>query len=304
MNEATAQDLAQGNAFAVDTAWTDIVLERTRKLHSILVDELQDEKGIDGNGNPKRITDKEKSVLYSRAYSKTIQDMHKKEYVNGVRNPSWDDPEWGYPASKKTKTDEDGWTPSQAQQTPTADNPAGLGEDEVLWNWLGKQTWSEFAQSLHRQYSERGTLSPKQWAAARKMKATMDAKAKAKAEKPEQKATGLDLHTLPSGYYAVPGGDTRLKVRVAHGKPGTKWDGWTFVSDGAEYGQRKNYGSQRPDGMYRGDIETQLEAILEDPEAAMRAYGKLTGSCGACGRLLEDEDSIAAGIGPVCAQKF
>ena len=282
------------------TSWTDIVRERTQKRLAIMVDELQDEKGLDGNGNPKRITDKEYSVLYSRAYSETISSMHKKEYVDGVRNPSWDDPEWGYPASKKTASKDEGWTPSQAQQEPTEENPAGLGEDEVLWNWLGQQTWSDFAQSLHKQYSERGSLSPKQWAAARKMKATMDAK---KAAKPEKAETGLDLHGLRSGYYAVPDGDTRLKVRVAHGKPGTKWDGWTFVSDGAAYGARKNYGSQRPDGMYRGDIETQLQAIVANPEEAMRAYGKLTGSCGACGRMLEDEDSIAAGIGPICASK-
>lgn len=32
-------------------------------------------------------------------------------------------------------------------------------------------------------------------------------------------------------------------------------------------------------------------------------YGQLYGICGRCGRLLNDEKSIAAGIGPVCAAK-
>lgn len=35
-----------------------------------------------------------------------------------------------------------------------------------------------------------------------------------------------------------------------------------------------------------------------------KAYGKLYGVCCKCGATLTDENSIAAGIGPVCAQKF
>lgn len=34
-----------------------------------------------------------------------------------------------------------------------------------------------------------------------------------------------------------------------------------------------------------------------------KEYGKLTGSCCNCGRTLTDEDSIEAGIGPICAGK-
>lgn len=35
-----------------------------------------------------------------------------------------------------------------------------------------------------------------------------------------------------------------------------------------------------------------------------KAYGALYGTCCVCGRTLSDEDSIAAGIGPVCATRF
>lgn len=35
-----------------------------------------------------------------------------------------------------------------------------------------------------------------------------------------------------------------------------------------------------------------------------KAYGRLYGTCIRCGRTLTDEDSIAAGIGPICAEKF
>lgn len=115
--------------------------------------------------------------------------------------------------------------------------------------------------------------------------------------------TGLDLTGLPTGHYAAPGGDTRLKVHVSAPQKG-KWAGWVFVTDGAEYGSQQRYGSQRPGAAYKGSIEDQLRAIITDPQAAMAAYGHLTSTCGACGRTLEDEASVARGIGPVCATKM
>jgi hypothetical protein len=33
-------------------------------------------------------------------------------------------------------------------------------------------------------------------------------------------------------------------------------------------------------------------------------YGRATGNCSCCGRELTDPASIAAGIGPVCAEKY
>lgn len=122
-----------------------------------------------------------------------------------------------------------------------------------------------------------------------------------KAENRARAPQGLDLSDLPSGLYGVPNGDTRLKVRVEHGKPGTKWEGWTFVKDGAEYGQQKRYGLQRPGQAYQGDIVPALEAIKADPQEAMKEYARLTGKCGVCNRPLEDEESVARGIGPICA---
>ena len=122
-----------------------------------------------------------------------------------------------------------------------------------------------------------------------------------KVEDKGTKPAGLDLSDLPAGLYGVPNGETRLKVRVEHGKPGTRWEGWTFVKDGAEYGQQKRYGLQRPGQGYQGEIVPQLEAIKADPQEAMKEYGRLTGRCGNCNRPLEDEDSVARGIGPICA---
>lgn len=120
---------------------------------------------------------------------------------------------------------------------------------------------------------------------------------------PAQRVEGaLDLADLPAGRYAVPGGDTRLKVRIDKPSRGS-WAGWTFVKDAAEYGTGQRYGRQEPGGTYSGKITAELAAIMADPQGATAAYGHLTGTCGVCGRHLEDEDSVERGIGPVCLAK-
>ena len=93
-----------------------------------------------------------------------------------------------------------------------------------------------------------------------------------------------------------------MKVRIQKTTAG-KWAGFTFVSDGAAYGEATKYGMQAPGKSYRGQIEAQLAAIIANPEAASAAYGMLTGQCGVCNRPLEDAVSVARGIGPICAAK-
>jgi hypothetical protein len=43
---------------------------------------------------------------------------------------------------------------------------------------------------------------------------------------------------------------------------------------------------------------------MADPLAASIAYGRRTGQCSICGRLLENAESIERGIGPICAGNF
>lgn len=127
----------------------------------------------------------------------------------------------------------------------------------------------------------------------------------AAAPKPAAKPTKfapVDLSALPNGMYAVPGGDSRLKLRVEHGEG--KWAGFVFVKDGAVYGEGKRYGMQKPGQSYRGQVQDALRVIVADPMAASAAYGKLTETCGVCGAHLENEESVAFGIGPVCRKKF
>ena len=47
-----------------------------------------------------------------------------------------------------------------------------------------------------------------------------------------------------------------------------------------------------------------LATIAVDAKTAMLRNGRELGHCGHCGRTLTDEASRAAGIGPVCADKW
>lgn len=47
-----------------------------------------------------------------------------------------------------------------------------------------------------------------------------------------------------------------------------------------------------------------LQTISTEPKEAAIRYGRLTGSCACCGRELTDPQSVAMGIGPICADKW
>ena len=50
------------------------------------------------------------------------------------------------------------------------------------------------------------------------------------------------------------------------------------------------------------DLRKDWAAIIGDPKGAGKRYAKESGNCWVCGRLLTTPESIAAGIGPVCAE--
>lgn len=104
--------------------------------------------------------------------------------------------------------------------------------------------------------------------------------------------------SLPAGYYGVDG--KRYKID----KPTrNKWAGWLFFKTGSDYYDQQRLGSARPGEKYSGKAAEVFEAIVADPEAALKEYARITGSCGICNRKLEDPESVARGIGPVCLEK-
>lgn len=81
-----------------------------------------------------------------------------------------------------------------------------------------------------------------------------------------------------------------------------RWAGHTFLNhlvgapgDWARYSVHSRKDSERYSRV--------MTAIAADPHAAMVAFGRESGICGACGSPLSDPESRARGIGPVCAGK-
>jgi hypothetical protein len=144
----------------------------------------------------------------------------------------------------------------------------------------------QFLMSVAAQLIGRGTITEKQAAAVLKFKASAMRRAEADAE-----VAAKPVRELPTeGMYRTEDG-TIYKVQVAHHGTGKLYakklvqegDAWRF-----EYERGAIYRLTASDKM-----------TLEEA----KAFGALYGTCCVCGRTLTDEESIAAGIGPVCAGK-
>ena len=109
-------------------------------------------------------------------------------------------------------------------------------------------------------------------------------------------ASGRGIH------YAV-NGKRYIVRRATKGK----WEGWTFLSTGSEYNEQKTLAMVRPNGSVTKSTDASVEilaAIAANPAERMKEFGDITGSCARCGRVLEDEESRARGLGPICAGKI
>lgn len=71
----------------------------------------------------------------------------------------------------------------------------------------------------------------------------------------------------------------------------------------AKYGRIQG-GVFKPGRDATDAVIAQIAQISKDPMAAAMAYAQITSSCSVCGRHLENQDSVDAGIGPVCAGRI
>lgn len=106
----------------------------------------------------------------------------------------------------------------------------------------------------------------------------------------------FDPTTVPAGRYALTAGGETAFYQVDRPTKG-RWDGWTFVNLIHAGGDR----IRQIKGGERGKV---LARLSINPTSYSTQYGQHTGTCGVCSRLLSDPESVARGIGPVCARKF
>jgi hypothetical protein len=106
--------------------------------------------------------------------------------------------------------------------------------------------------------------------------------------------TAAPVATVPEGRYALNTDEGVKFYRVEHGKAGSRWDGYVFVSAQASEALHPIRNRQHRQAI--------LDAIAVDPHAATVLYGIELGVCGRCGITLTSEYRLT-GIGPVCGSK-
>jgi hypothetical protein len=157
-----------------------------------------------------------------------------------------------------------------------------------------------FAQSLTRQYKERGGLSPKQETCARDL--AREVKHDWRKVDVSKTFALLESAKIRQAHLHVAGGDAVIK----RNKAGTSY----YVTRlGMLLGSVTRDGRFVPGpamtiGTLAGDVARTLVAFGDDPIGTMTKYGIETGVCGMCGRRLDDPDSVARGIGPVCLKRL
>lgn len=104
--------------------------------------------------------------------------------------------------------------------------------------------------------------------------------------------------TTPAGRYAVTGKTGEVRFYRVNVPTTGRWAGFRFISRLIATGGFDYQEVPIADKAHRVAV---LNWIGRDPEKFSTAYGHLTGRCGVCNRVLSDDDSLAAGIGPVCA---
>ena len=144
--------------------------------------------------------------------------------------------------------------------------------------WLADQQWSQFAQSLASAYARYGRLTDRQEASARSMYAKAQARqAGRQAQAPANPVTEVGMYRL---------GDDIFRVKLSNAG---RLYAMRFTPEGASR------------FAYEGGAIHRLSADNRMTVADAQAVGAQVGMCCVCGRNLTADQSVEAGIGPICA---
>lgn len=174
----------------------------------------------------------------------------------------------------------------------------------LVWIRTNSNSGNSFAASLLQQFERKGSLSEKQVAAVMR---NLDKAPKA------QPAASEQLAAVVAAFNAACASGLKRPVMRLRG---------ATVSRAPDTGVNAGYlYVKSPEGDYCGKISSTGQFFpTRDCDAEVAAavaklnsetlldevqqYGFETGECGCCGRTLTNPDSIAAGIGPICASRW
>lgn len=187
------------------------------------------------------------------------------------------------------------------------DNPA-----MVEWMVAKKDTFS-FAGAMYEAIRKYGDLTMNQEMSVRKCMARDAERAAQRAEtvvQQQERVAGIDVANIADCFKrAQEAGLQRFTLRFAdaHFQVDRRDPALIWVSasgyGSAKYGRIQG-GVFKPGRDATDEVLAKIALISKDPMAAAMAYAQVTSSCSVCGRHLENQDSVDAGIGPVCAGRL
>ena len=183
-----------------------------------------------------------------------------------------------------------------------------LSDAEVLQSLRGSR--SSFAQDLARKFNK---LSASQYAWAHKI--AVDSIKQQQNVAVVDDAQPSQFEALFNAFEAAKAkGAKRLTLRFEgiNVKPNRDltalWVTSQTEKEEGNYGLQPKYlgkvTRQQIDSRLSDDVKEVILSASNDPLTAAIRYGKVSGECSCCGRELTDPQSIAQGIGPICATKF
>jgi hypothetical protein len=197
---------------------------------------------------------------------------------------------------------------SAARKVASADsNWAAFAESNAdLAQWIDSNPGFEFAGAMREAVRNYATLTERQEIAIRKCMAREIERAEATAARIES-APVVSVLAIESAFAKAEGKAVALRVagfKITRAKAGSTNEGALYVKAGAAYMGKFKEGRFFRSRECTDADEKAILAIAADPKGAAIAYGRETGTCSVCGRTLTDANSIAAGIGPICAANF
>jgi hypothetical protein len=181
-----------------------------------------------------------------------------------------------------------------------------------LIEFLRDNLWSDFFSSLLTQFWNKGTLTDKQIASARRSQSKILQREEEERKEREANKVNADLDPIKRMFDAARESGLKKTTYRAEGlvlsaaplngrNPGAIYV--TREEDNQYLGKVFN-GVFAPLDFTTKDEKDALVRIANDPKEAAVRWGRKTGKCSCCGRTLTNKSSIEAGIGPICANKW
>jgi len=173
------------------------------------------------------------------------------------------------------------------------------------YQWLIDSNTFDFAVSLLASLRKWGKLTDGQLGAVQRILAKKQAQAVRHAAAPALSLEPVEQAFAKAQAAGIKRPKLRLGVFTFSPAPATGVNaGAVYVKEGEIYLGKVLGGRLFAAAACTVDQESQIVAVGQDPLSAAIAYGKEFGKCSVCARTLSDPESIARGIGPVCADRF